>query len=138
MVVISAIADLEDIHPKEKLEVGNRLARMVLKKHYEALDELVESPMLSGIEIQKNKVYVEFDYCEGLYLEPNSESLFELAGADGIFFPAWAKIRAERVLVVSSKVKAPVYVRFAWGNTRVANLFNAADLPASSFSTFRP
>jgi sialate O-acetylesterase len=101
MVVISDIADLEDIHPKEKLEVGNRLARMVLKKHYKALDELVESPMLSGIEIQKNKVYVEFDHCEGLYFEPNSESLFELAGADGIFFPARARIRDERVLLVS-------------------------------------
>ncbi len=138
MVVISDIADLEDIHPKEKLEVGNRLARMVLKKHYKTLDELVESPMLSRVEIQKNKVYVEFDHCEGLYFEPNSESLFELAGADGIFFPAEARIRNERVLLVSAEVKAPVYVRFAWGNTSVSNLFNVAGLPASSFSTLRP
>ncbi len=138
MVVISDIADLEDIHPKEKLEVGNRLARMVLKQHYEALDELVESPLLSGIEIEKNKVYVKFEHCEGLYFDPNSESLFELAGADGVFFPARARIRDERILVVSSEVKAPVYVRFAWGNTSVSNLFNVAGLPASSFSTLRP
>jgi sialate O-acetylesterase len=138
MVVISDIADLEDIHPKEKLEVGNRLARMILKKHYKTLDELVESPMLSTVEIQKNKVYVEFDHCQGLYFEPNSESLFELAGADGIFFPAKARIRDERVLLVSPEVKAPVYVRFAWGNASVSNLFNEAGLPASSFSTLSP
>jgi hypothetical protein len=80
----------------------------------------------------------KFDHCEGLCFEPNSESLFELAGADGIFFPAWARIRDERVIVVSRKVKAPLYVRFAWGNTRVSNLFNAAGLPVSSFSTLRP
>jgi len=138
MAVISDLADLEDIHPREKLDVGYRLARLALNKHYKTLDELVESPELSGIEIEKNKVHVLFEHSEGLYFKPNSESLFELAGADGVFFPAQAKIRDERVLLVSKKVKAPVYVRFAWGNTRVSNLFNSADLPASSFSTFRP
>lgn len=138
MVVISDVADLEDIHPKEKLEVGNRLAQLALKKHYGRLDELVESPELSRIEIEKNKVYVIFDHKEGLYFEPNSPSLFELAGADGVFYPANARIKNEQVVLMSKKVKEPVYVRFAWGNTSVSNLYNAADLPASSFNTFRP
>ncbi len=138
MVVISDLADLEDIHPKEKLEVGNRLARLALAKHYKALNELVESPELSGIEIEKNKVLLSFDHSDGLYFKPGSESLFELAGADGLFYPAQARIKKEQVVLVSKKVKNPVYVRFAWGNTSVSNLFNAADLPASSFTTYRP
>ena len=138
MVVISDIADLEDIHPKEKLEVGNRLARLVLKKHYRRLDELVESPELSKIRIEKNKVYVMFDHNEGLYFKPESESLFELAGADGIFFPARARINNEQVELRSKKVKEPIYVRFAWGNTSISNLFNSAGLPASSFNSYRP
>lgn len=138
MVVISDIADLEDIHPKEKLEVGNRLARLALKKHYRHLDELVECPELSRIEIEKNKVYLMFDHSEGLYFEPNSRSLFELAGADGVFYHTDTRIKNERVILMSKKVKEPVYVRFAWGNTSVSNLYNAANLPASSFNTYRP
>ncbi len=138
MVVISDLADLDDIHPKEKLKVGDRLARLALKKHYKRLDELVESPELSGIAIEKNKMYVRFDYNEGLHFEPHSESLFELAGADRIFFPARARIKNEHIVLVSNKVKEPVFVRFAWGNTSISNLFNAAGLPASSFNTWRP
>jgi len=114
------------------------LARLVLKKHYRRLDELVESPELSKIRIEKNKVYVMFDHNEGLYFKPESESLFELAGADGIFFPARARINNEQVELRSKKVKEPIYVRFAWGNTSISNLFNSAGLPASSFNSYRP
>ena len=138
MTVISDIGEENDIHPKEKLEVGNRLSKLALKKHYRILDDLVESPELSGIEIEKNQVYVRFDHGEGLYFEPDTESLFEMAGEDGLFFPAKAKIRKGQVVLTSGKVKEPVYVRFAWGNTSISNLYNASNLPASSFSTYRP
>jgi sialate O-acetylesterase len=138
MVVISDLADLDDIHPKEKLEVGDRLARLALMKHYNRLDELVESPELSGIAIEKNEMYVRFDHNEGLHFKPDSESLFELAGADGIFYPARARIKNDQIVLVSKKVKEPFFVRFAWGNTSISNLFNAAGLPASSFNTLSP
>jgi sialate O-acetylesterase len=82
-------------------------------------------------------MYVRFDHNEGLHFKPDSESLFELAGADGVFFPARARIKNEEIILVSKKVKEPVFVRFAWGNTSVSNLFNAAGLPTSSFNTLR-
>jgi sialate O-acetylesterase len=138
MTVISDLAEPDNIHPKEKLEVGNRLARLALKKHYKTLDELVESPELSDVEFEKNKVYVRFDNNEGLHFKPGTESLFELAGADGIFHPATARIKDGQVALLSKKVKKPVYVRYAWGNTSISNVFNAANLPASSFTTYSP
>lgn len=60
---------------------------------------------------------------------------FEIAGADKVFYPAEAKIKDQKVIVASKKVKLPVTVRFAWRNTTIPNLFNGANLPASCFIT---
>ncbi len=88
--------------------------------------------------MNKNQVFVQFDHGEGLYFEPGTESLFEMAGEDGHFYPAKAKIRKGQVVLTCWEVKEPVYVRFAWGNTSISNLYNASNLPASSFTTYRP
>jgi sialate O-acetylesterase len=60
---------------------------------------------------------------------------FEIAGDDGIFYPATAKIKNDMVILSSRSVAAPTNVRFAWNNTDLATLFNEAGLPASSFTT---
>jgi sialate O-acetylesterase len=63
------------------------------------------------------------------------KSLFEVAGADGIYFTAKAKIKKNTVVVAAKEVGEPVSVRFAWANTAISNVFNAAQLPLSSFKS---
>ncbi|WP_422350915.1 sialate O-acetylesterase [Flagellimonas sp.] len=136
MVVISDVSPVNDIHPKDKKSVGERLAKLALKNHYRIIDDLVESPFFKGVVFNKDKAIISFGYAEGLYVK-DKKSMFEIAGKDEEFFPAAISIKGESIVISSKKVKDPKYVRFAWGNTSKSNLFNRANLPASSFTTLR-
>lgn len=135
MVVISDISDTIDIHPKNKKSVGIRLANLALADTYKVNTNLVNSPLFKNIKIEKNKVVVSFDYAEGLYFKDKKSNQFEVAGTDGVFYPAEASIKNNEVILTSKKVLNPVKVRFAWGNTTQSDLFNKANLPASCFTT---
>lgn len=134
MVVTSDISTVDDIHPKDKKSVGTRLANLALKHHYKYLEDLVEMPEIKDIEFQGNKAIIHFINAEGLYLK-SDDSLFELAGDDRVFYPSKAKLKDEDLHLTSKLVKIPKYVRFAWGNSLQSNVFNAAHLPLSSFTT---
>lgn len=133
MVLTSDISDTIDIHPKNKKSVGIRLANLALAETYKVNSNLVNGPLFNEIKIEKNKVTVSFDYDEGLYFKEKKSNQFEVAGADGIFYPAEASIKKNQVILTSKKVLNPVKVRFAWGNTIQPDLFNKANLPASCF-----
>jgi len=135
MAMTSDISPIDDIHPKDKKSVGTRLANLALSNTYKTNTALVNGPLFKGIKIEKNKVVVSFDYADGLYFLNNKSDQFEIAGADGIFFEAKATIKKNNVILQSDKVKLPVKVRYSWKNTDKANLFNKANLPASSFIT---
>lgn len=134
MAVISDVSPTDDIHPKDKRSVGDRLANLALKKYYGVVDSLVESPTLSKVSFQKSTAILSFGHAEGLHTK-DKKSLFEIAGEDLQFHPATFKLKGETVIISSKNVKGPKYVRFAWGNTSQSNLFNKANLPASSFTT---
>lgn len=136
MVVISDVSPVDDIHPKDKKSVGERLAKVALKKHYASIDGLVESPLYKQVTFNRNKAIISFRHAEGLYVK-DKKSMFEIAGHDKKFFPATFVVQGETIVVSTKKVKDPKYVRFAWGNTLQSNVFNKADLPASSFSTLK-
>ncbi len=147
MVVTSDIGDTTDIHPRNKVPVGNRFANLALVKHYHVKIGEVSSPQYHHILIKGNEIHVYFDHAEGLNAPGGAPDLFEIAGADGVFFPAKARIEIQvspgsgqtemadqPVVVLESKsVKAPVSVRFAWRSTATPNLVNGAGLPASCF-----
>ncbi|MFB9110899.1 sialate O-acetylesterase [Flavobacterium gyeonganense] len=133
MVVISDVSDTIDIHPKDKKSVGIRLANLALANTYKTNSNLVNGPLFKEIKIDKNKVTVSFDYADGLYFKDKITKQFEIAGADGTFYPAEASIKNNQVIVTSKKVLNPAKVRFAWGNTIQSDLFNKANLPASCF-----
>ncbi|GLB49354.1 sialate O-acetylesterase [Neptunitalea lumnitzerae] len=134
MVVISDVSTTDDIHPKNKKPVGERLANIALKNKYKAYEGTISGPLFSNFEIDKNKVIVHFNNNEGLYFS-SKENQFEIAGEDGIFYTAKATIKNNSIYLKSKKVKKPTDVRFAWGNTIQSNLFNKAQLPASSFTS---
>ena len=135
MVLTSDISDTIDIHPKNKKDVGIRLANLALAETYKVNSNLVNGPLFKNVQIEKNKVIVSFDYAEGLYFKNKTSNQFELAGNDGTFYPAEASIKNNQVILISKKVPNPTKVRFAWGNTIQSDLFNKANLPASCFVT---
>ena len=135
MVLTSDISDTIDIHPKNKKSVGIRLANLALADVYQTNKNLVNGPLFKAIQIEKNKAMVSFDFAEGLYFKNKTSNQFELAGADGVFYPAEASIKNNEVILASKKVSVPAKVRFAWGNTIQPDLFNKANLPASCFTS---
>jgi sialate O-acetylesterase len=134
MVVISDIGNIEDIHPRNKHDVGLRLANWALSNTYGKEDIPYSGPLYDKMEVEGNKIRVYFNHSrEGLVVRGKTLSHFEIAGSDGVFVPAKAKINGASVVVSSREVKEPTAVRFAWSNTAEPNLFNSHGLPASSF-----
>ena len=134
LIVISDISPINDIHPKNKKAVGERLGDLVLKKHYKLFNKLVESPEIDQIIFNDNAAVLSFKYAEGLYVK-DKKSLFEVAGENKEFYKAKMTIKDTVIRVFSKKVKTPKYVRFSWGNTLQSNIFNRSNLPISSFTT---
>ncbi len=133
MVLTSDISDTIDIHPKNKKSVGIRLANLALADIYKTNSNLVNGPLFKTFKVDKNKAIVSFDFADGLHFKDKKANQFEVAGADGIFYPAETLIKNNEVILTSKKVPNPVKVRFAWGNTIQSDLFNKANLPASCF-----
>ncbi len=136
MVMTSDIGNINDIHPRNKKDVGLRFANIAMADVY-GKNIKANPPLFDKIEINGSKVVVYFKNSEGLKIDKNDTvSQFEIANGDGKFYPAKAEIKNGELLILrSNKVKEPVYVRFSWGNTATSNLYNSANLPASSFST---
>lgn len=135
MVITSDISDTIDIHPKNKKSVGIRLANLALVQTYKTNSNLVNGPLFKEFKVDKNKVVVSFDYAEGLHFKDKKSNQFEIAGADGVFYPAEASIQNNQVILTSKKIVNPAKVRFAWGNTIQSDLFNKSNLPASCFTS---
>ena len=137
MVVTSDIGDTSDIHPRNKLDVGLRLANLALNQHYKTNQDVVSGPLYKESRIEGNHITVFFDNAIGLNFKGPKLTHFEIAGEDGIYFPAEAKINPDNTIEVKAEqVKKPASLRFAWSNTATPNLFNGAGLPASCFRSF--
>ena len=136
MAVINDIGNLKDIHPKNKQDVGHRLALWALVKTYGVKDLIYSGPIYESMEVKAKKVIIHFKYAEqGLMKKGKKLSDFYIAGEDKIFHPAEARINGVTVEVSSKKVQSPVAVRFAFTDIAQPNLFNKAGLPASAFKT---
>ena len=133
MVVISDIGDTTYIHPKRKIEVGERLANVALKYHYHVIDNLVLSPLFKDACLVGNDVLVDFTHAEGLHFGEGDKGYFEVAGATGKFEKVKAKVVGNKISLDVRKIENPQKVRFAWRNTATPLLFNMAGLPASCF-----
>ncbi|CAM2984865.1 sialate O-acetylesterase [Rariglobus hedericola] len=131
--VIVDIGDVRDIHPRNKKDVGRRLARLALVRDYGF--KIVDSgPVFEKAERKDSSFVVSFTKSDsGLNAPLNDLGGFELAGEDKVFKPAQAKIEGATVVVTSAEVPAPVAVRYAWRNAPLAGLFNKEGLPAVPF-----
>jgi len=136
-VVTDLVDNIKDIHPQNKLDVGNRLALWALAKTYGKKDLVYSGPLYKSMKIEGNKIRLEFAHVGGGLMSRDGKPLseFEVAGEDGKFVPAEAVIDGNTVLVSAKDVAKPSIVRFGWSNTANPNLMNKAGLPASPFQT---
>jgi sialate O-acetylesterase len=140
MVVTTDCGDAEDIHPANKAPVGSRLALAARAIAYgEKID--YSGPVFDQISFDHDRTWLTFAHRGGgLACADGGTQLkgFTVAGKDGVFHPALAGIKGERVLVWSEKVREPVAVRYGWANVPEGNLVNRSGLPASPFRTDVP
>jgi sialate O-acetylesterase len=135
MAVALDIGEEKDIHPKNKQEVGRRLALWALEKTYNKKIDSFSGPLYKSMKIENNRIRLFFDTYGELSAREGHLSEFIIAGEDKAFVPASAEIDGDTVVVWSDQVQKPVAVRYAWKNWTTASLFNKAGLPASSFRT---
>ena len=137
MAITIDIGDRKDIHPANKQEVGRRLSLWALGTVYGRPVPAVSGPLPAGASVSGNAIAVSFQHADGGLKSEDGAAVkgFEIAGADGLWKPATAKIDGSRVLVSSPEVSSPVAVRYAWRDLPDCNLFNGAGLPASPFRT---
>lgn len=138
MAVITDIGNPADIHPKNKQDVGKRLASIALHDVYRKPGEYT-GPIYQSMKITGNKVALTFTHTgSGLMVKENSGNIsgFEIAGADKQFHAASATIENNKIIVGTDGVSQPVAVRYNWANDASAgNLFNKEKFPAAPFRT---
>lgn len=137
MAVINDIGHPTNIHPGNKKDVGQRLARWALNQDYGMKDVIVSGPLYKSYEVRSGVIEVTFDHATGLKSRDGKPlGSFEIAGADDQWEPAEAKIAGNKIVLSSKQVSAPTQARYAWkSNPTEANLVNGEALPTSCFIT---
>ena len=129
------IGEANDIHPRNKQEVGRRLALQALNKTY-GMNVVCSGPEYEGYEVDGNIIKIRFSSTnKGLVAKGDKLEGFTIAGADHKFYWADAKIVGNCVEVSCKDVPRPLAVRYAWAHNPLGNLYNGAGLPASPFRT---
>jgi sialate O-acetylesterase len=138
MAVTTDIGDTKDIHPKNKQEVGKRLAAIALNKTY-GMNKEYSGPMYQSFVTEGNKIIISFQHTGSGFMVKDKYGYikgFEVAGADKKFHYAKAFIDGNKIIVMSDEVEKPVAARFGWADDAAEdNLFNKEGFPASPFRT---
>ncbi|HJW15572.1 MAG TPA: sialate O-acetylesterase [Flavisolibacter sp.] len=135
VVIDDLVKDVNDIHPKNKYDVGIRLANLALDATYHK-EVKGRFPVYNSMKLKNGKVYIHFsNLYNGLLVKGKKVNELFIAGADGIFYPAESKLEHDKLVVWSKKVKAPEYVRYAFSNTAIGNLFSKEGLPVVPIRT---
>jgi len=136
MVLTSDLVDnINDIHPKMKKEVGERLADLALAEAYGQKNIVYKIPMYKNMQVEKNKIRIYFTNAENGLIGKGPLTEFYIAGEDKNFVVASAKIEGNSVVVWSKDVPKPVAVRFGFRNGAILNLYNKEGVPVNLFRT---
>jgi len=135
MAVAIDIGDAKDIHPKNKQDVGYRLALNALAKVYQH-KVIYSGPIYQSMSFEDNKIRLHFDHVgSGLMALGDKLTGFAVAGEDKVFVWADATIDGNTILVSHPDISRPVAVRYAWADNPICNLYNREGLPALPFRT---
>ncbi len=134
MAVTIDIGNPDDVHPTDKVDVGDRLARAARVLSYgEQVD--YTGPVFRQATPEGSSIRAWFDNAHGLMARNGTVTGFEVAGQNGKFYPATATIENTTILASSPSVPLPLYVRYGWANSPQCNLFDDEGLPASPFNS---
>jgi sialate O-acetylesterase len=130
------LGEADNIHPKNKQDVGRRLALWAEATHYGRNQEW-SGPWYTGMTVENASIRLRFDHLGGGLRSADGRPLtgFAIAGKNHVFTWAEATIDGDTVVVKAAKVANPVAVRYAWANNPDCNLTNQAGLPAVPFRT---
>ena len=140
MIETTDLANTEGgIHPGFKWEIGRRLALLALADTYHTAGVVAEGPVFRSLKVKGAVAVISFASAGGLTSKDGKPLTdFTIAGSDGVFVPAQARIQGTQVLVSAPGVKRPTAVRFGWDEVAQPNLFSEAGLPARPFRTDNP
>ena len=128
--------DPDNIHPKDKQPVGERLANCALAKYYGKKKTLYSGPTLASVDRLPSSIRLRFSHTDGgLVVKGEKLKEFSIAGEDHKWYWADARIEGKTIIVSSPSVPNPKEVRYAWQSNPAATLFNGAGLPAVPFRT---
>jgi sialate O-acetylesterase len=134
MAVTVDIGEPENLHPTDKIDVGQRLALAARALSY-GEDVEYSGPVFRQATQEGSSLRLWFDHAQEMRVKGEALTGFEVAGADGKFQPAIARLDGVNVVVSSLEVAEPVYVRYGWANSPVCNLYNGDGLPAAPFTS---
>ncbi|MDR0866279.1 MAG: 9-O-acetylesterase [Candidatus Symbiothrix sp.] len=136
MAVTIDIGDAADIHPRNKQDVGKRLA-LIARANIYGENIGYSGPVYDTYKIEGNKIRIRFKHTEGGLKAKDNEMLsgFAIAGVNRKFYWAEAEIEGDEIIISSPDVDFPVAVRYAWADNPLCNLYNGIGLPASPFRT---
>jgi len=137
MIVISDLVDnIKDIHPRNKVDVGKRLANYALAETYKQNVGAYKSPAFQSMLAEKDKLRLSFsNLLTGLKSTGKTPAQFQIAGEDRNFVPATAKIEGSTIVLSSKLLKTPVAVRFCFDDTTMPDVFSTEGLPLAPFRT---
>ena len=137
MAVTTDIGNVKDIHPRNKQEVGRRLALWALSKTYGKSGLVYSGPLYDDMKVRGNQIELSFDHVGGGLVSRDGKPLteFTIAGEDKNFVAAHAEMVGKKLVVSSDAVAKPVAVRFAMNQFAEPNFANKEGLPASPFRT---
>jgi sialate O-acetylesterase len=139
MAVAIDIGEAEDIHPRNKMDVGLRLALHALHGTYAHSDVIPSGPLFRSAKRDGTSLRLSFDHVGGgLVCQRDALRGFSIAGEDGLFVWAEATIDGEDILISSPEIAAPRSARYGLADNPEVNLYNKAGLPASPFRTDFP
>ncbi len=139
VVTTDLVNNLNDIHPRDKQDVGYRLALLALNKTY-GRNDACASPAFESCTFSNGVVRIQFQNAYDGLKSRDGQPLnwFELAGPDGHFMPAQGRTDGDAVVLTPAQGMIPASVRFAWDETAEPNLCNSAGLPAEPFKASVP
>lgn len=136
MAITLGLGEADDIHPKNKQEVGKRLAMWALADVYKQKGVASSGPLPAGSKTKGNEMVLSFKHTDGgLKAEDGELKGFAIAGEDKVWKWAQARIEGDKVVVSHPDIKKPVAVRYAWAANPVFSLYNGAGIPATPFRT---
>lgn len=136
IAVILDCGEFNDIHPKDKVPVGERLGLQALHNVYRILGkDKAFGPIYRSFTYKDGGIELYFDYAEDGFIVQDDVSGFEIAGEDKEYKEAEAYIRGNTIFLKSKEVLEPVYARYCWTNYGEVSIYGTNGIPLAPFRT---